>query len=324
LRLLEEGKEKMMERYNTVVNPYVIKANPEQLAVLYLRHIHRRVHDLRFNYLGIITGKHRTGKSLGALSFSYVLDPTFFDDLENRVVYYANDFMKALQRLKNQRIKGGCVIFDEAGVGFGSRDWYNETNKAIGGAMQVVGRYQPIVFFVSQDIKLIDSQIRKYFHGFYEMYRRDNKFATCIPYNVSFNKRTGKIYYLYTRMDHPNEDASGQTLRLNGIRLKRPPRELEKKYEDHSKMFKDYIMQLMENQTQTHDPQTKQKKISDKQIIEEICKMGEDDLCEFLSKRSTKDSIIIDKDSIRFKYNVSDAKARFLKRKIEREINIEK
>jgi ABC-type dipeptide/oligopeptide/nickel transport system ATPase component len=103
-------------------NPYILTINPEQLATLYLRHIHKRVHDLHFNYLGIVTGKHRCGKSLMAVSFCHALDPTFTDNIEERVVFYANDFMKALQRLKNQKIKGGCVVFDEAGVGFGSRD----------------------------------------------------------------------------------------------------------------------------------------------------------------------------------------------------------
>jgi len=312
----------MIKQYLLNKNPYEIKANPEIIAMLYLRHIYRRVHDLHFNYLGIVTGKHRTGKSLGALSFSHALDPTFLDNIEERVVYYASDFMKALQSLKDKKILGGCVIFDEAGVGYGSRDWYNETNKAVGGAMQVVGRYQPIVFFVSQDIKLIDSQIRKYFHGFYEMYRHDNTHALCIPYNVTYNKRTGKVYYKYTRLSHPNDDAQGQILRLNEIKLKRPPREAEKRYETHSQAFKDYIMNMMEDQTKSYDPNKTQKKVSDKSIIDEICAMDYDkELCEMVTKRSSKSEIILDKDTIRFKYDISDAKARYLKKLIERKLN---
>jgi hypothetical protein len=308
-----------MQQHITVGDLYNFKVNAEDLATLYLRHIHQRVHLHHFNYLGIITGKHRTGKSLGALSFAHAVDPTFIDNIEDRVVYYANDFLRALQKVRQQKIIGGCVVFDEAGIGYSSRDWYEETNKAVGGAMQVVGRYQPIVFFVSQDIKLIDSQIRKYFHGFYEMYRSTTRYALVLPYNVSYNKRSGKIYYIYTRLSHPNEDAQGQTIRLNSIKLKRPPKEVEKRYEVHSKAFKDHIMEMMEQQTKVHDPAIKQKKVSDQEILDELVNM--DDLSDLEAKRSTKSDVILDKDMIRFKFNVSDAKARFLKRRAEMIIN---
>jgi hypothetical protein len=153
------------------------------------------------------------------------------------------------------------------------------------------------------------------------MYRSDNTWAKCIPYNVSFNKRTGKIYYLYSRIDHPNQDASGQILRLNCIKLRRPPEEIEKRYEDHSKNFKDYIMGLMEDQTKTHDPSIKHKKISDNDIVNELSGLTYDELGDFLTKNSTKNNIILDAIAIKFKYNISESKSRFLKKLAERNIN---
>jgi len=219
----------ILQKYALSDNTYELDIDPELLSILYLRHIWKRVHEYHYNFLAIITGKHRTGKSLSALSFAHALDKTFINNVENRVVYYANDFLREIENLRKKKIVGGSIVFDEAGIGYGSRDWYQESNKAIGGAMQVVGRYQPIVFFVSQDIKLIDSQIRKYFHGFYETVRYGNDYSYCRPYSVSQDKKSGKIYHLYSRFSYPFGDAVGARLRFCGIKLKRPPAELEKK-----------------------------------------------------------------------------------------------
>jgi hypothetical protein len=237
--------------------------------------------------------------------------------MEDRVVYYANDFLREINKLNEKKIKGGAIVFDESGVGYGSRDWYQESNKAVGGAMQVVGRYQPIVFFVSQDIRLIDSQIRKYFHGFYEMSRLDDTYAFCRAYGVSQDKKTGKIYHLYSRFNFPNLDASGRKLRFIGIRLKRPPKELEKRYEKHSKIFKDFIMEQMFDKTETFEgkKRAEESKMKDSDIIKDLAENYMDE--KLLIKTSKPEKVQFDADAIRFKYGVTDSKARYIKKLAE-------
>lgn len=304
----------MIPTFNLDDKFYQLDIDDSLLAELYLRHIWMRVHKNHYNFLAIITGKHRTGKSLSALSFAHALDKTFFDNMEDRVVYYANDFLKQIEELRRKRIVGGCIVFDEAGIGYGSRDWYQESNKAVGGAMQIVGRYQPIVFFVSQDVKLIDSQIRKYFHGFYEMSRMGNEYSMCRPYGVSQDKKSGKIYHLYSRYNFPNGDAQGAKLRFCGIRLKRPPKELEKRYEEHSKVFKEYILKQMMEKTETleGEKRAEERRMKDSDILAELVENHENR--ELLIKTSKPDKISYDADSIRFKYGVTDSKARHLKK----------
>jgi hypothetical protein len=292
--------------------------NPTELySCLYLRHIWKRVHEQHFNFLAIITGKHRTGKSMGALSFAHALDPTFLDSMEDRIVYYANDFLNQVNELRKKKIVGGVIVFDEAGVGYGSRDWYQESNKAVGGAMQIVGRYQPIVFFVSQDIKLIDSQIRKYFHGFYEMSRSSNEYAFCRPYGVSQDKKSGKIYHLYSRYSFPNGDAVGSRLRMVGIKIKLPPKDIIKRYESHSKAFKDYILQQMMERTETLEgkKRAEENQMKDSDILAKLVEDKEKP--EALNKTSRPDNVIYDPDYIRFTYGVTDSKARYLKKRAE-------
>jgi len=309
----------MIQRYNLEDKDYQTNIDPTLLSTLYLRHIYKRVHINHFNFLGIITGKHRTGKSLASLSLSHALDPTFFDEMENRVVYYANDFLRVIKDLSKRKIIGGCVVFDESGIGYGSRDWYQESNKAVGGAMQVVGRYQPIVFFVSQDIRLIDSQIRKYFHAFFEMNRHTKNYAFVKAYGVSQDKKSGKIYHLYSRFNYPNEDASGKKIRFIGIRIKRPPKELEKRYEDHSKVFKDFILDQMYDKTKTFDEKKveKEERMSDKDIVKFLVDNKENK--KFLYKTSTPENIRFDSNAIRYRFNITDSKAKYLKKLAEYE-----
>lgn len=294
--------------------------DPRIWSWLHLRHIYKRVHELRFNFLGMVVGKHRTGKSLTALSFAHLLDPTFVSNMEDRVVYYAEDFMKALEDIRRKNIIGGAVVWDEAGVGVPSREWYNISNKAVGMAVQVFGRYRPIIFFVTQDVTYIDSQIRKLFHGFYEMQRMSDKYAIAKPFNVSYNKRIGKVYYRYGRFYSTDLSNSIGKRVLKAIKIRRPPQYLEKRYDKHSRDFKDLIMDQMKERTESYQETRDKKKMEVKDIIAEVVKKHYNN-AEFLSKRSTPDNVIFDKDAIRFMYDVSDSKARFIKKQSEVEVN---
>lgn len=245
-----------------------------------------------------------------------MLDPTFAPNMEDRVVYYAEDFMHALEDIRKKKIIGGAIVWDEAGVGVPSREWYNISNKAVGLACQVFGRYRPIIFFVTQDVSYIDSQIRKLFHGFYEMQRMSEKYAIAKPFNVSYNKRIGKVYYRYGRFYSTNLSQSIGKRVLKAIKLQRPPKRLEKRYDTHSKDFKDLIMEQMQERTEAFQEEKSKRKIDTKDIIAELAKDHYND-AEFLSKRSKPDSPIFDKDAIRFMYDVSDSKARFIKKQAE-------
>jgi len=292
-------------------------------AKIYLRYIYKKVHERKFNYLGFITGKHRVGKSTTALALSYVLDPTFYDNLETRVVYYAKDFMKALREIREKNIIGGCIVWDEAGVGIPAREWYEISNKAINKAVQVFGRYRPIVFFVTQDITYIDSQVRKLFHGFFEMYRTKNEYAYMMPFNVRYSKRLGKIYFSYTRIYPHLGDVVGRTLKLRLITVKRPPQELIERYEQHSAEFKDRIMDQMEERTEMFlEGKIDKKKMSVSEIVKDLVENHRDDQM-FLSKRSSPDNIVFDANAIMYHYGIPSRLARFVKKLAEKEANKE-
>jgi hypothetical protein len=306
----------MLPEYNFTDETYFPEVDPRILSILYFRHIYRRVHDYKFNFLGFLTGKHRVGKSLNAVNFGTVLDSTFLDNLEDRVVYYASDFTRALKQIRDKHIIGGVVIWDEAGVGVPAREWYNTSNKAIGMTLQVFGRYRPIVFFVTQDMSYIDSQARKLFHGFYEVSRVKNDYSLVKPFNVSYDKKSSKIFFQYSRLFMPNGDAQGSKLVLKKIKVKRPIKEVEDAYEYHSAEFKDIIMNQMQERTEQYEKgRISKKKLSVEEIVQDLQAHKEDPI--YLAKRSHEDNIIFDRDAVRIKYNIPDAQARFIKKQAE-------
>ena len=292
---------------------YMSDLNMSDLTTLYFRNIYKRIHTFKFNFLGMLTGKHRVGKSLTAICMSDILDPTFKENLEERVVYFPDDFMRALQVIKKKRIIGGAIIWDEAGVGIPAREWYDTANKSISYTLQVFGRYRPIVYFVTQDMSYIDSQARKLFHGFYEMNRVHNKFAIAKPFDVKYNKRSGKVYYVYPRYHMKNDDAYGSKVIIRKMRIARPYREIEDRYEYHSKIFKDKIVEQMQERSEKYKTGAiDAKRMTFQEVVDSLVAQKENVL--YLSKRSKPDNVIFDKDAIRHEFDIPDSQARHAKR----------
>lgn len=311
----------MMEGLSLNTNlDYLSDIDMKDLTTLYFRNIYKRIHKYKFNFLGMLTGKHRVGKSLTSLCMSYILDPTFMENLEERVVYFPNDFMRALEVIKKKRIIGGAIIWDEAGVGMPAREWYDTSNKSISYTLQVFGRYRPIVYFVTQDMSYLDSQARKLFHAFYEMNRIDNKYAIAKPFDVKYNKRSGKVYYVYPRFHLKNEDAYGTKVIVRKMKIARPIKELEDRYEMHSKIFKDKIVEQMKERSEKFQSgKVDAKRMTFQEVVESLVADKENLL--YLSKRSKPDNVIFDKDAIRHEFDIPDSTARHVKRLAEIKAN---
>ena len=233
------------------VNPraYNLQVKQNELALVYLNKIYVKVHSLKFNHLAMMTGQHRSGKSISTCFFSHLLDKTFWPNFEDRVVYTAEQFMDALETIGKKNIIGGAVVWDEAGVGIPSREWYKTSNKSINYAIQVFGYLRPIIFFVTQDMTYIDSQPRKLFHSFMTAYRGSVSQNIIKPYDISYDKKTGKVYFYYPRFKQKTGSKYSKKYRLKNIILPKPPEKFMEKYENHSIPWKDEIMIRMKKET---------------------------------------------------------------------------
>lgn len=294
------------------------KISAETLGIKYLKNIYQRIHIDEFNFIGMIVGKHRTGKSLTAVSLSNILDPTFLDNLEKRVVYFPNDFQLALKEIKQKNIKGGAIIWDEAGVGIPARDWYDIANKSINYTLQVFGRYLPIVIFVTPDAGFIDSHARKMFHGFYEMERYMKQKAIMRPFEVKYSRRSTKVYYQYSRFLDRSHGVNGPKIILKCLNIKPPIKEIDERYEIHSKIFKDKISEMMEERSEKFN---RNEIDSNRMTMEEISEIVCRNQNKYLAKRQPEGKVCIDSAAIRYDFQIPAQLACHIKRKAEMRLN---
>lgn len=268
-------------------DPYYYRApNPYGIAEAYLRDTFTSVHTKKFSYLATLTGGHRVGKSVGAVTFADILDPTFNDAMEERTVYEADEFSEAVEIIRRDHIIGGAIVWDESNLGLSSRNWYSVSNKHINFTIQAFGFLRPMVFFVTQDVTFIDSQPRKLFHDFLEVKRSDNTCSKIYPFDIKINKRTGKMYYTYPRFHSLYKGGQGARLILKPLKLMKPPKKLTDRYEKHSRIRKERLMKqnediikAMKNQG---DERVKRERLSEEEIIQHC--LAEKDNPIFINK----------------------------------------
>lgn len=206
-----------------------------------ISHIYNIVHVEKKNYIGMMTGSPQVGKSWNGGTIGCLLDPQFYDELEKNVVYDAKQFMTRMYEIVKSRERGRFIMWDEAGVGIPSRQWYDISNRAISFAIQVAGVFGPFIFFNTQDLSYIDSQPRKLINGFFEVSRTNTRYSRIKAYEISVNRKVGKMYFKYPRL----KTEAGCYFQLKGfIKLMKPPREFQKRYDEHSKPFKERITAL--------------------------------------------------------------------------------
>jgi len=290
-------------------------ANEEALTLLYLRSIYRTTHDVGLSWIGISVGRHRAGKSVGTVSAGIMLDKTFWDVMEQRVVYYPRDFLKSMRVIRKREIIGAVTIWDEAGVGLPARDWYDVSNKAVNYALQIAGYLRPIIFFVTQDFTFLDSQARKLVQHYWEFNRSTTKYSTVIPQALAHNRKTGEYYFYYPRIVLQYPDGSlGPKYILTRFRLYRPPKEIIERYVIHSEPWKDKIMKQAEERAKAFEEGDLEKKEwTTTQIIDYLVKNWR----AYQSSRSRPDKPRLDPYLIKADFQIPLNLARAIKSRVE-------
>ena len=250
------------------------EVTPTHLAKVYFHSIYNSVHSQKFMWLGMVTGKHRVGKSVNTAAALSLLDRTFYRDMEIRTVYYADQFLKALNKIRKEEIIGGAIMWDEAGVGIPAREWYEVSNKTINAAVQVAGYLRPIIMLVTHDITYIDSQPRKLLSSFWIVKRPSSNYSEIYPYTLRINRRTGKVYFEAPRVRYVYPDgAVGMRIAIRKIRFYKPPQELIDRYDAISEPWKAKILEQAEEKVRKYSEGTLPKREwTEQQIIDFLLK----------------------------------------------------
>lgn len=206
-----------------------LKEKPNLTAGKYfIRRTKNRMIFQNKNWIGLTCGGTGSGKSYSALTIAYQLCGNRL-----RYVFSAKDFMILLNNPEDLQ-RGDIIMFDEAGVGLGARDWNSVQNKLFGSILQTFRNMNVGVIFTTPDLSYIDVQARKLLHNYMETVGIDTekKLAVIKVYDVQNNSRYGKIYY-----KHPRYLTRGGVRQLKFIAVTLPPEKIVKEYEAAKSRF---------------------------------------------------------------------------------------
>jgi len=140
-----------------------------------------------------VVGQRGSGKSEAALEFCRKVDPTFEKD--PRIVFTIEEYMNTVDRMK----KGQALIFDEAGVNMGAREWMHLQNKVFNYTKQLDRFNNLLVIYTVPDLGFIDLQLRKMLDAVIVCRKsgidRQNHINSTKFYYVNTSPLGGNIYY---------------------------------------------------------------------------------------------------------------------------------
>jgi hypothetical protein len=155
----------------------------------------------------------------------------------DKLVFKADDFLKLLNSGKLK--KGDCIIWDEAGVGLPSREWYSISNKAIGYLLQTFRNLNLAVIFTTPNLGYIDNQARGLFHSYIQTERIDYKrnVAICKLFFIDVDAKKGKVYHKYPRFKFRTPEGYTRKTVIKELHIEKPSESLTKAYELKKKAY---------------------------------------------------------------------------------------
>ena len=106
----------------------------------------------------VVDGRERSGKSVFTLQQAYYIDRSIVipEEARKRIVFTAENFLKAVRETQSTKKETKVIIFDEAFRGLSSRSMMSRTNKAIIQALMEMGQKNLVVFIVLPSFFMLD------------------------------------------------------------------------------------------------------------------------------------------------------------------------
>ena len=204
------------------VAPESKRGQGESWLVEYLKY---SVTEMRLNRVITAVGPPGSGKSWTGLRIGSLCDPLFGIE---RVVFPGLDYIRAVAN--PELTYGSFVMWDDAGLGAPSREFWSLLNRAVGMVAQS-SRFRRLLLWITlPDKSFLDAQPRKLVDVHLEFLRRTNPKEPIAArvYLPETNARTGKIYYKHPRIDNGHGPEVLDMIRFQNT----PARELADAYEE--------------------------------------------------------------------------------------------
>jgi hypothetical protein len=278
--------------------------NPEYengMAEKFVKRIKQRLLYLNKNWLAIVCGETGSGKSYSAISLASKIGRV-------HIVFTPVEFLRLLNSDRLQ--KGDVVVFDEAGVGMSSREWYSVQNKLLGSVLQTFRLLNCAVIFTTPNLSFIDVQARKLFHNYFETSYIDyeEEEAYLQVYDIQVNSRFDKIYFKY-----PIFQVGERPMKMSHLIIPKPNPKTIEYYEARKKAYTNSLnRKALEELTGSKEKPNPQ--IDEKAILKDIIKRKKEFVKEYQQRK------YVDKDLIKAEYNLSHRITAKLKKLAEKEV----
>lgn len=288
--------------------PKTIIPTEHILGLSILRQLYRRVHKQRKTLILHIGGEHRSGKSQLAVYLGAVLDKTFVDNFEKRVVHNQKTLLEAIEDINEKKIYGACVVIDEAGSTTAALSYQQEMAKSISESVQILGFLRIILIFVSPVRGFVLSSLRQMMHKSFYTKRESDEYTECQMYNLLYNNFAEEPYKA-----KPRVRLFGSRIIVPSIKFHKPPKWLSDKYEALEQQRKPIMLSALRERSTASEAKEKPAKVDLNKIIETI-KLNP---VPFLSTNSKPTAIRLSVDRLRGKLNLTTTDAKFVKLEAE-------
>jgi hypothetical protein len=231
------------------------------------------------NFVGIVTGRVRSGKSFTALRLCMEIDKNFTID---NVVFSTREFMELLHSGKLK--KGSMILWDEAGVGIATREWYSILNKSLNYVLQTWGHQSIGLILTVPDFSFVDSQTRKLVNMHFKTLKliRSRNVTRLKPYFLTPMEKTD------TKKVRPRYNIGGKKLDIEYIEVLKPPAKyvhlyLKKKEDFTRKLNEDVLFDVQ--QLDKTKQQDLVKTMSDEELIAKAWELLKDEIVVRNGKR---------------------------------------
>lgn len=276
-------------------------------AKLIRQKIWKRLHINNEHFMGVVVGREGFGKSMTGLKFSEVVDPTFH---AGRVMFEPKRFLERLQDWKESgETKGKMVVADEAGVGLGTRTWYDKDQIMFNQVLQLIRDENMGIIFTLPRLSELDSQTRGRLHAFIEMTDIDRgNWAEFKWLNWSPARDERDKNYRHT----PEMRVGNYTKPLKRLRITQPSEELVRDYQQRKAQFQREFYDSTINEMSDDEAD----EMSVKEIATEI---ANGNLKQFVSRHNQTKQPYINKNLIRAEYELSHGDANTVKDLLQRQ-----
>lgn len=199
-----------------------------------IKQIQERLYKYNKNWLCLIVGETGSGKSYSAMSLADMIDPNF--TIEN-VIPNPLDFANGV--IEHKFKKGSVVVLDEIGVSMNSRRSSSDFNVALSNIFQTFRRWNIGVIYTVPSGMMVDKNVRRLIHHYIVINGviPDTQLCSAKIYKVNYNALLDRTFLELPRLEHTN----GIPSIVNEIFIPAPREELQKKYEELDREYKQSV-----------------------------------------------------------------------------------